>query len=158
MSLTRRPTMAMAKSTAAAPTQAAPATPSDENAPERPRRGAPSMKRATPRLAPELMPRTYGPANGLRNRVCISSPLTPSAAPARRATTAFTRRMSTTMRAVVFGTSPPVSAAKTSPRGTGAPPTVISKARKSSVTAPRIMKISAFGRLIADFRSRRKAR
>ena len=38
---------------------------------------------ATPRLAPELIPKTDGPANGLRNAVCNSSPVAASAAPPR---------------------------------------------------------------------------
>ena len=37
--------------------------------------------RATPKLAPELIPRTNGPANGFLNRVCINRPLTASPAP-----------------------------------------------------------------------------
>ena len=37
---------------------------------------------ATPRLAPELIPSTDGPARGLRNTVCIRRPLTASPAPA----------------------------------------------------------------------------
>lgn len=30
---------------------------------------------ATPKLDPELNPKTSGPANGFRNKVCISKPL-----------------------------------------------------------------------------------
>ena len=41
--------------------------------------------RATPRLAPELIPNTDGPARGLRKTVCISNPLTESPAPAMAA-------------------------------------------------------------------------
>ena len=44
--------------------------------------------KATPMLAPELMPSTEGPASGLRNTVCIWSPLTDSPAPATRAVSA----------------------------------------------------------------------
>ncbi len=40
---------------------------------------------ATPKLAPELIPRTYGPAKGLRKVVCICNPLTARAAPASMA-------------------------------------------------------------------------
>lgn len=32
------------------------------------------MTRATPKLEPELNPKTYGPANGFRNKVCINKP------------------------------------------------------------------------------------
>lgn len=35
----------------------------------------PSIKIATPKLAPELIPKTYGPASGFLNKVCINNPL-----------------------------------------------------------------------------------
>lgn len=41
------------------------------------------IKRATPRLAPELMPSIEGPAKGFLKSVCIRNPLHASAAPAR---------------------------------------------------------------------------
>ena len=44
---------------------------------------------ATPRLAPELMPNTKGPANGFLKRVCICNPLIESAEPARMAVKAL---------------------------------------------------------------------
>jgi hypothetical protein len=43
---------------------------------------------ATPRLAPELTPKTDGPARGFLNNVCIINPPAPRAAPASRAVTA----------------------------------------------------------------------
>ncbi len=43
------------------------------------------MINATPRLAPELIPNSDGPAKGLRNTVCICSPLMDSPAPATKA-------------------------------------------------------------------------
>ena len=44
--------------------------------------------KATPKLAPELIPNTEGPANGLRNTVCICKPLTANPAPATMAVNA----------------------------------------------------------------------
>ena len=41
--------------------------------------------KATPRLAPELIPSSEGPANGFRNSVCICNPLIDSPAPATKA-------------------------------------------------------------------------
>ena len=41
--------------------------------------------KATPRLAPELIPKTEGPAKGLRKTVCICKPLTAKPAPATKA-------------------------------------------------------------------------
>ena len=47
-----------------------------------------STTKATPILAPELMPSTDGPAKGLRKTVCICKPLTESPAPATNAVSA----------------------------------------------------------------------
>lgn len=44
---------------------------------------------ATPKLAPELTPKVYAPANGLRNMVCIINPEIDNAVPERIATIAF---------------------------------------------------------------------
>ena len=46
-----------------------------------------SITNATPRLAPELMPRMDGPASGLLNAVCSISPEAASAAPHSNAET-----------------------------------------------------------------------
>ena len=51
--------------------------------------GNPITTKATPRLAPELIPRTSGPASGFRKIVCICSPLTLRAIPANIAANAF---------------------------------------------------------------------
>src|SRR5690606_32579339 len=48
-----------------------------------PKKDAPMMINATPRLAPLLNPRTYGPAKGFLKSVCISSPLTARPDPVR---------------------------------------------------------------------------
>ncbi len=93
------------------------------------------MKIATPRLAPELTPRTYGPAKGLRKRVCINNPLTASDIPASRATTAFMRRMSRTILAVTGSHAPPVSAAQTSRGGMLTDPTARSATKSAAVSS-----------------------
>lgn len=49
------------------------------NAPEN--NEVPIIKSAAPKLAPELIPSTYGPAKGFLNSVCISSPLSDSPPP-----------------------------------------------------------------------------
>ena len=49
----------------------------------------PMMRRAAPRLAPELIPNTKGPAKGFRKRVCISNPLSAKALPAKIAVKAL---------------------------------------------------------------------
>ena len=102
--------------------------------PPMPSSGAPKINRATPRLAPELTPSTYGPASGLRNRVCICSPLTASAAPARIATMAFIRRMSMTILRVT-GSPPPIRAANTSFAEMPTDPTIMSAAKSTTTRA-----------------------
>ena len=56
------------------------------------KKAAAIMTNATPKLAPELTPKIYGSANGLRNSVCIIKPATDSEAPANTAVTAFGKR------------------------------------------------------------------
>lgn len=49
----------------------------------------PRSTKATPKLEPELSPNTYGPANGFRNKVCMSKPLIESPIPTSTAVIAF---------------------------------------------------------------------
>lgn len=53
---------------------------------------APIIRMATPKLAPELIPRTKGPANGFLNRVCIKRPLSAKPPPTSIAVMAFGKR------------------------------------------------------------------
>ena len=57
------------------------------NAPEN--NEVPIIKSAAPKLAPELMPSTYGPAKGFLNKVCINNPLSESPPPTNIAVIAF---------------------------------------------------------------------
>ena len=50
---------------------------------------APKITVATPKLAPELNPKTSGPANGFRNKVCINNPLMDKPIPTRIAAMAL---------------------------------------------------------------------
>ncbi len=52
----------------------------------------PNMTKATPRLAPELIPNTKGPARGFLKRVCINSPEIPKPDPTKIAVKALGRR------------------------------------------------------------------
>ena len=52
----------------------------------------PKMTNATPKLAPELKPKTSGPAKGFRNKVCINKPLMDNPIPTRIAVIALGRR------------------------------------------------------------------
>lgn len=49
----------------------------------------PSIKEATPKLAPEEIPSTNGPASGFLNNVCISKPLIDKPEPTKIAVMAF---------------------------------------------------------------------
>ena len=49
----------------------------------------PKINNATPKLAPEEIPKTNGPANGFLNKVCISKPLIDNPDPTRIAVIAF---------------------------------------------------------------------
>ena len=49
----------------------------------------PKITIATPKLAPELIPSTNGPANGFLNNVCISKPEIPSPEPTKTAVIAL---------------------------------------------------------------------
>ncbi len=67
----------------------------------------PKITRATPKLAPELMPNTKGPANGFRNKVCINSPEIPKPEPTRIAVIALGNLKSVTITSqVVFSMVP----------------------------------------------------
>lgn len=64
----------------------------------------PSITIATPKLAPELIPSTYGPASGLRKIVCINKPLTDKAMPETIAVKTRGKRISLTIISILaFG-------------------------------------------------------
>ena len=75
-----------------APRLAANAIPKFENAmpatlPEK--MEIPNTNKATPKLAPELIPRTNGPARGFLNKVCINKPQIDKPEPTNTAVMAF---------------------------------------------------------------------
>ena len=57
-----------------------------------PKNPAPKITNATPKLAPELIPKTKGPASGFLNKVCINSPLIESPEPTIIAVIALGKR------------------------------------------------------------------
>ncbi len=80
-----------AESTINAPKLAAKAIPKFENAKELipPISDTPKMSKATPKLAPELIPSTNGPASGFLNKVCINKPLIDNPEPTKTAVIAL---------------------------------------------------------------------
>jgi hypothetical protein len=54
-----------------------------------PKRDEPKISKATPKLAPEEIPNTNGPANGFLNNVCINNPEIDSPDPTKIAVIAF---------------------------------------------------------------------
>ena len=77
-----------------------------------------SMTKATPRLAPELMPKMEGSARGLLKVVCNISPDEANAIPQSKAVTACGRRDSQTIKLqLAFSTSLPVRICHTTSAG-----------------------------------------
>ena len=81
----------ISSSIANAPNVAAPAMVSTPSMPPTPLM---RMVHAAPRVAPELMPSTNGPARGLRKKRCIRSPLVGSAIPTNKAVSILGKRYS----------------------------------------------------------------
>lgn len=54
-----------------------------------PKTDDPKINSATPKLAPEEIPKTNGPANGFLNKVCINKPLMDNPEPTNNAVIAF---------------------------------------------------------------------
>ena len=54
-----------------------------------PNRPDPKIIKATPKLAPDVIPNTKGPANGFLNKVCINNPEIPSPEPTKIDVTAL---------------------------------------------------------------------
>ncbi len=54
-----------------------------------PKTDDPIINKATPKLAPEVIPKTNGPASGFRNKVCINNPEIPKPEPTKIAVKAF---------------------------------------------------------------------
>lgn len=57
-----------------------------------PKKPDPKITKATPKLAPELIPRTNGPASGFLNKVCINNPEIPNPEPTKMAVKALGKR------------------------------------------------------------------
>src|SRR5574344_1890566 len=68
---------------------------------------------ATPKLAPELIPKIDGSAKGFTKTVCSSNPLTAKPAPQNKAVTACGKRDSRTIKEAVDVVSAPVNASQT---------------------------------------------
>ena len=83
-----------------------------------PIRELPIMSMATPRLAPELIPSTNGPASGFLKSVCINRPDMDKPHPTNMAVSAFGRRYSKMMCCqVVLEADPPPSTVSISSNG-----------------------------------------
>lgn len=78
----------------------------------------PNIKKATPKLAPDDIPKTKGPANGFLNNVCINKPLIPKPEPTRIAVSALGSlnwRIITSQ--LGFELLPPIKISKVSEKG-----------------------------------------
>ena len=87
----------------------------EKNPPNKPE---PKMSKATPRLAPEEIPNTNGPAKGFLNRVCINNPQIAKPEPTMIAVIAFGKRKFKIMVCQLsLEAIPPVSELKISLKG-----------------------------------------
>jgi len=71
-----------------------------------PNKPEPNIIKATPKLAPEVIPKTKGPANGFLNKVCINKPEIPKPEPTKIAVSAFCNLKSVMTCHVVFSIVP----------------------------------------------------
>lgn len=83
----------------------------------------PKIKIATPKLAPEEMPKTKGPAKGFLNRVCINKPQTDKPEPTKIAVIALgTLKLIMIVSQLSLLISPPKRILKMSLKGIGTDP------------------------------------
>ena len=86
------------------------------------------MSNATPRLAPEDIPNTTGPASRFLNNVCINKPLIDNPEPTKIAVAAFGRRKFKTINSQLFLELPfPKMISKISEKGMETEPKLILK-------------------------------
>lgn len=86
----------------------------------------PKINKATPKLAPEEIPKTNGPANGFRNKVCIKSPLIDKPDPTKIAVKALGKRKLRMMTSQLdFALFPPVRISRISEIGMETEPILI---------------------------------
>lgn len=96
-----------------------------------PKNDDPKINKATPKLAPEEIPKTNGPANGFLNKVCINNPLIDKPEPTNIAVIAFGNlKFKTMVCQLSFTVSSPKRMAKISLNGIETEPRLIFKKNK----------------------------
>jgi hypothetical protein len=101
-----------------------------EETTEKPINEAPITSKATPKPAPELIPKIYGPASGFLNNVCINKPETERAKPHKIAVKAFGILDSKMIISELSGISLPEKASMKVEIGIETEPTRTSKMKK----------------------------
>ena len=99
----------------------------------------PRINKATPKLAPDEIPSTKGPANGFLNKVCIQSPLIDNPEPTKIAVRALGKRKLRTITSQLdLAPVPPVRISKISDNGMDTEPILIlnSKSRRIATDNP----------------------
>lgn len=97
-----------------------------------PNRLEPKINSATPKLAPEEIPNTKGPANGFLNNVCINRPQIDKPEPTKMAVIAFgNRKFKIIVCQLSLSVSSPNSIKKTSLKGIRTEPKLIFISRKT---------------------------
>ena len=109
------------------------------------------MTSATPRLAPELMPSTEGPASGLRKTVCICRPLTANPAPATKAVSDWgTRDFHTMLRHTSDSSPVPKRICTIDCSGMATDPSTKLSTKKSAMEAAMSVRMSVVCRFITS--------
>ena len=97
-----------------------------------PNRLEPKINSATPKLAPEEIPNTKGPANGFLNNVCINKPQIDKPEPTKMAVIAFgNRKFKIIVCQLSLSVSSPNRIEKTSLKGIRTEPKLIFTSRKT---------------------------
>ena len=124
-----------ADSTKKAPKLAAIANAQFENAIDKktpPKILEPKINKATPKLAPEEIPKTKGPASGFLNKVCINKPQMDNPEPTKIAVIAFgKRKFKIIVCQLSLDTFPPVKLLKTWSNGIETEPKLMFRNHKT---------------------------
>ena len=106
-----------------------------------PKTELPKIKIATPKLAPEEIPKTKGPANGFRNNVCINKPQIDKPEPTKIAVIALGNlKFKIIISQLTLVDFPPIKVVKISSKGIETEPRLIFTKNKTTSKTDKIIK------------------
>ncbi len=113
----------------------------DDDSKNPPKTEEPKIKTATPKLDPEEIPKTNGPASGFLNKVCINRPATDNPEPTKIAVMAFGNlKLRMIVSQLSFETTPPNKEFKISLKGIETEPKLIFTKNKTASKTDKIIK------------------